>query len=480
MAKTKDIKDVGHPKYLDTLPDYDTVRDCFQGSRKIKMAGVRYLPKLGNQTDLDYDNYKTRALFFPITGKTVSSLVGLATNKEAKLVYPDSMKAMFADNQRPFQFKEVLTEEVQELLLQGRYGMLIDAPVNGNVTDPSVVTYIAENIVNWQLDDKKNLEWVLLREYVWVEDPERGKFAKAMACRYRWCGLETRAGQTIYVVRIYDDELNLVGASIVPSFYGQVLDYVPFVCVGATGVHMEIDTPPMLDIATINVSHYMNSADLEWGRHIVGLPTPVITGDDSVKGSIKIGGTAAWIIPEPTAKAYYLEFQGQGLTTLENGLKEKINLMASISARLVDSSANGSESPDTVRMRYQSETSTLNQILNAAQSGLQLLYSWIAVIKGESKESVSIKLNHDVLGATLTGPILKELFAAYIEGAISKATLVYNLRRSDYLDPNVEDDAIILEMANQISPQDKLKLLQKQAEPPAPPPAAPAPKPPAK
>jgi len=54
-----------HPAYLDVLPDYVTIRDCFKGSRAIKSAGVAYLPSLTSQTVEDYDNYRRRALFFP-------------------------------------------------------------------------------------------------------------------------------------------------------------------------------------------------------------------------------------------------------------------------------------------------------------------------------------------------------------------------------------------------------------------------------
>jgi len=52
----------------------------------------------------------------------------------------------------------------------------------------------------------------------------------------------------------------------------------------------------------------------------------------------------------------------------------------------------------------------------------------------------SIGLNKDFLITRMEAGILRELFNAYFNGAIDKDTLVYNLKRSEYLDPTIEDE----------------------------------------
>jgi len=426
----KQLQEFAHPSYLAIQEEYLMLRDCFNGSKAIKDAGERYLPKLSGQEPGDYENYKLRALFFPITSKTVGTLLGFATTKDPDLKYDAQLKPYFTDDVGSYQFTEYYIKCLQEVILMGRIGTLIDAPVTGAAM-PILVTYDAEHIINWSVFEDGTLDWVLLRETILVPHATQ-RFQITPKTQYRWCGL--RGG--LYTVETLDEDLQIT-SSMTPLFRGRPIDYIPFVCTGTTGVHMQVDRPPMLDIATINISHYLTSADLEWGRHFVGLPTPVIIGADSTT-KLKIGGTTAWVLPNEGSNAKYLEFLGQGLGSLENALQEKIGLMASMSARLVDSSTKGSEAAETVRLRYVSETASLKQLVSSVQTGLGTTYSMVSNMMGVTIPSIG--LNKDFLITRMEAGILRELFNAYFNGAIDKDTLVYNLKRSEYLDPTIEDE----------------------------------------
>ena len=426
----KQLQEFAHPAYLAVQDEYQTIRDCFNGSKAIKAAGERYLPRLGAQDPKDYENYKYRALFFPITSKTVSTLIGFATLRDPEVEYVEQLKPYFTDGVGSFQFTEFYIRCLQEIILMGRIGTLIDAPMTG-ARQPTLLSYDAEHIINWSVFDDGTVEWVLLREIVNVPHPDK-RFASKQVTQYRWCGLSGG----MYTVEILNDNLE-VQSRMIPLFSGQPLSYVPFSCTGTSGVHMQVDRPPMLDIATINVSHYLTSADLEWGRHFVGLPTPVVTGADA-STVLKIGGTSAWILPNEGSDAKYLEFLGQGLGSLENALKEKIGLMASMSARLVDSSSKGSEAAETVRLRYLSETASLKQLVSSTQTGLTMTYTTLASML--STPAPTVKLPKDFLATPLEAGIIRELFTAYFNGAIDKDTLIYNLKKSDLLDPTIKDE----------------------------------------
>jgi len=430
MSSKSAIEKIAHPDYLKHRHTYSKLRDCFEGEDAIKAKSIAYLPRLGAQEQGDYDNYLYRALFFPITGKTVSSMVGMATTSPPKTTYPDLMEPYFVDDQNGYQFTETYVSIFSEVILMGRYGVLIDAPKN-SVGDPLVVPYIAENIINWDVDEQGKLTMLLLREYVRV--PGESKFETKMSCQYRHCYLLNG----VYTVETLNEDMEPV-ASISPTFSGVTIDYIPWIPFGASGSHIQVDKPPMQDICTINLSHYLSSADLEWGRHIAGLPTPVATGVDSGT-KLKIGGTAAWILPTPESKAYYLEFLGQGLGSLEKAMTEKVGLMATISARLVDSSSKGSEAAETVRLRYMSESASLIHIIGAVESGVNLMYNMISRLK-KAAGSVSIKFSREILGVGITFNDLSVMFEAYLTGSLSKESLVYNLRRLDALDPNRTDE----------------------------------------
>lgn len=426
------INEFANAEYLELAPDYRTIRDCYKGSRAIKAATTMYLPRLKGQADEDYLNYLFRALFFPITGKTCSSLVGMATTKPPKTSYPDILEPYFVDTAANYQFTEFYVTVLTEIILMGRYGVLIDAPVVESPL-PKFAYYIAENIVRWSVNgaDEKLMS-LILREYHTV--PTDKKFATKREVRYRHCYLNALG---VYTVEILDEDLKTMTPPIQPTFSGQTLDYIPFVCFGSSGVHMCPDKPPMLDISTINVSHYLSSADLEWGRHITGLPTPVVSGVDS-STKLSIGGTSAWILPPAESKAYYMEFLGQGLQSLEKAMADKISLMASVSARLVDTSTRGSEAAETVRLRYMSESASLIHILASAESGLNLLYNILARLVRAPNE-VRVQFSREVLGTGITFKDLQVLFEAYLKGSISKETLLYNMRRLNVVDPDRTD-----------------------------------------
>lgn len=426
----KNLSEFAHPEYALALSDWAKIRDCFKGARAIKEAGTKYLPRLKAQSQEDYDNYLYRALFFPITGKTVASLVGLATSKKPKIDAPELMVAYFSDiSSAQYQFTEFYVGTFNEVVLQGRYGVLIDAPDVGG--EPYPVSYIAENVINWTENESGELTMLLLREY---STSTEDKFRTTTNCRYRHCYIGTDG---TYYQELLDEDLKPTTGPFAPTFSGAVIDYIPFTCIGSSGCHMWVDKPPMLDISTINLSHYLTSADLEWGRHIVGLPTPVVSGVDAGT-KMNIGGTAAWVLPPAEAKAYYLEFQGQGLLSLEKAMTEKIGLMASLSARLVDSSAKGSEAAEAVRLRYVNEAASLIHIIGAIETGLVIVFNQLAKLRRDTGQ-VKITLQRDVLGNAITFSDMKVLFEAYLEGSITAETLIYNLRRLDALDPNRED-----------------------------------------
>jgi hypothetical protein len=425
----KPLTDFANPEYLLYRPDYKMIRDCFKGSRAIKNESVLYLPRLKAQSDDDYNNYLFRALFFPITGKTCTSLVGMATVKPPTVTYPETLDMYFHDQSIDYQFTEFYVSAFTEIILMGRYGVLIDAPLV-DAPNPKLVPYIAENIVRWSTDEYGRLTSLMLREYYTA--PTENRFESKTFCRYRHCFLQNE----VYSVEVLDEDLQSMGAVLSPTFFGRTIDYIPFACFGSSGVHMSPDKPPMLDISTINVSHYLSSADLEWGRHLTGLPTPVVSGVDA-STKLSIGGTAAWILPPAEAKAYYLEFQGLGLQSLEKAMADKISLMASVSARLIDTSSRGSEAADTVRLRYMSESASLVHVIGAVETGMMMLYNMLAQLKNVSP--VVIEFSKEILGTGLTFNDLKILFQAYLDGSISKDTLLYNMRRLDVVDPKRSD-----------------------------------------
>ena len=61
--------DSTHPEYDVNLTAWLRARAVMAGEDAVKVAGVRYLPRLDSQTEEEYAAYKARASFFNATAR---------------------------------------------------------------------------------------------------------------------------------------------------------------------------------------------------------------------------------------------------------------------------------------------------------------------------------------------------------------------------------------------------------------------------
>lgn len=436
-----------HPQYASRISQWQKCRDAYEGEDAIKKKGEIYLPKLEGQTPQEYARYKQRALFYSITSKSVGALVGMATTLAPKLEFPDAMRPHI-DGAAPVNFSELYAILLTELILQSRVGVLVDFPEGGG--DPYPAIYGAEDIINWDVNDDDVITRVVLRESILEQSSDKDPYEKEYSIRFRELTLENDS----YIQRIYDKNRQLI-KTIVPSVPPKAAGKIPFFAIHPLGLGFKDSKPLMLDIANINISHYMSSADLEHGRHFTGLPTPVVIGGDA-NSDIHIGSTKFLVIPEK-GDAKYLEFTGQGLQSLEKAMTEKQSLLASMSARLLDNSSRGSEAEAAVKLRYTSETASLTTIVNAVEIALIAIYRTIAQFMLENPDSVKISLDTEFLESPLSAAEMTALFDGYFKKAISVETLIFNLRRGRRLSPDRTDadelSALISRMSESIQPQ---------------------------
>jgi hypothetical protein len=117
---------------------------------------------------------------------------------------------------------------------------------------------------------------IVLKEEAYVGDSE---FSQDYEDRYRVLDL-TAEGYRQRVFRLNsrgEDEL-VENSEVFPVMNGSRLGMIPFVFFGVDGTGDEVESPPLLDLLTMNLHHYQVSADWEHGCHFQGLPTPYISG----------------------------------------------------------------------------------------------------------------------------------------------------------------------------------------------------------
>jgi hypothetical protein len=372
----------------------------------VKSRGNAYLPQPAGFDESDYAAYLNRTMFFEAVGRTIDGFVGAISRKDPTLNMPAAMEPVVEDATNDgLSLAELAKQLCAETILQGRVGILVDFDETKNRSYLS--TYPTEAIINWSLDG------VVLHETVYEVDPE-DPFKQRAVEQYRQLSL-TEDRYTVTIWRKKPDANQriaewIVFETITPVRRGKAFSEIPFFWVTPSGRTTRVDKPPLLGLVNICLSHYRNSADLEHGRHHCGCPTLWIAGlapriDDQ---PIRVGGTAAIILPDPQGKVGYAEFSGQGLGSLETALATKQEMMAVLGAQVFHDGPKGVEAAETARIRTSGETSLLSGVTTAVEETLEAAMQCAAEWMGVAGK-VEITLNRAYVDTTLDGPTLTGL-----------------------------------------------------------------------
>lgn len=438
-----------HPQYADAADRWTMMRDVIQGEDKVKKAGSRYLPKPAGRTDEDFEKYIARAQFFDATGKTAGGMVGGIFRKPPKAELPKQIEYLLEDaDGRGTPLTQFAKEAASETVGLGRVGLLVDMPdvpvlkrldeERAMGANARLYLYPAENIINWshaRVGSDYQLARVVLKELL-HEAKDTDEFESEEIEQYRVLDLEVGeeegapGGYRVRVFRSADGKWEVISEYRPTAPDGSRMDFIPFVFVGAEDNTADIDKPPLLDIANVNVGHYRNSADYEDALFMVGQPTPVITGLDSQfiekhKGQFVIGSRAAWLLPA-NSSANLLE-SSRDIGGLSKAMESKESQMIQLGARLIDSNPAGVEAAETIRLRQSGEASVLASVAENVTRGLQAVLEWAAEWMSGSPDDVEFACNTDFFPARLNSADLKELVASWQGGVITYATLFENL-----------------------------------------------------
>jgi len=414
-----------------------------------------YLPRLLNQTDAEYIAYKERAGFFNATGRTLDAFTGMIFAKDPTWKLPTAIEA-FADDitLSGTNLREFAEQVVEQQIAVGRVGIMVDYPSNTptNLTvaraealnvRPFLRWYSAESIINWRtsyINGAETLALVVLREVV---DVQQNEFASEEVTKYRVLDL-TEQGYRVRIMNEADELLE----EVFPLQQGQPMRYIPFTVLGANSASTDVQKPPLLDLVDTNLSHYRNSADYEHGLHFTGLPTPYVAGVQLAEGqTLSIGSMTAWVFPDPSAKAEYLEFKGDGLKTLQQALKDKEQRMAVLGARMLADDKRTAEAFGTLELRTAGERSILASISRSASDAIQRALNWMAQWVGAPQDA-EFNLSVDFGAARMDPQMLSALMAAYQGDAMPLSVLFENLQRGELIKPQMEFDEYEAQLAD--------------------------------
>tara|TARA_R110000744_G_scaffold343971_1_gene449219 strand:+ start:303 stop:1613 length:1311 start_codon:yes stop_codon:yes gene_type:complete len=425
-----------HPLYQDTENKWTRVRDSFLGSDAVKVKGEVYLPKLSSQDKDQYASYVMRAMYVNAIKNTVQGLVGAVMRIDPIINAPDRILELADDiTGTGVTLNDFISNMLSEQLLMGRQGVLID-----RTTERAYLSgYTTEQMTNW-------MDGVIVLKESYVSHDINDPYDMDYEVQYRELMIDEDGK---YLVRIWREyEGWSIWNEIYPTKVGQALDRIPFVALSGNELNLNPTQPPLMSLVDTNLSMYRTSADLEHGRHFTALPTPYVTGIDG-DSELRIGSGTAWILPDSSSKAGYLEFTGQGLQALEKAIDEKRGIMASLGASLLQTQKSGVESADAVRLRQNSEASVLVGAVLSVQEGIAKALSIMAEWEGVSGD-IEVSLNTDFTDTKINAQDLTALMGAWQSGGISHETFLHNMKKGEVIpdDVSVEDEKSRIDMQN--------------------------------
>jgi hypothetical protein len=428
--------DSTHPLYDDSKDKWTRVRDSYLGSDAIKSKGEIYLPKLSSQEKGEYDAYVMRSMYVNAIKNTVQGLVGAVMRINPVINAPDRIMELAQDiTGTGVSLNDFISNMLSEQLLMGRQGVMID-----RTTERAYLSgYTTEQMTNWMED-------VIVLKETYLQQDLNDNYSQSYEVQFRELLIDENGE---FLVRLWkDNEGWSISQEIYPTKVGQALDMIPFVAISGNELNMNPTQPPLMSLVDTNLSMYRTSADLEHGRHFTALPTPYVTGIDG-DSELRIGSGSAWILPDSSSKAGYLEFTGQGLQALEKAVEEKRSIMAGLGASLLQTQKNGVESAESLRLRQNSEASVLVGAVLSVQEGIAKALSIMAEWEGVSGD-IEVELNTDFVDTKILPEELTALMGAWQSGAISHETFLHNMKKGEILpvEVTVEDEKDRIDLQN--------------------------------
>lgn len=424
--------------------------DCFSGENVIHSKGTVYLPALDKQSDTQYAAYVKRARFLNVVKRTARGFEGMVFRKEPTLTYPrdDEKIEGYLNNidNEGLNLSRYAKKVFVKTIVGGFSCTLVEVPeveekdgIKLSMADaealgvrPYLAFYSHEKVRKLKYATVKNVKMLIYAELEEFKDVSDDHSTEDFQRTFRV--LELLDG--VYTQHVVDEDGNSE-PNIVPKMKGKPLDYIPLYVHGNPE-----EEPPLDDLASNNIHHYMLKATHNHGLHWAGLPTPTWTGIDHTAVDEKgkplekptaVGPHQGVYLSDPAAKAFYMEFEGKGLTEVTKELDYLERHMAYLGASLLAPDPARDETATKAKIRNAAETATVSSVAEDVSDTMnEALQTFGAFLR--CTEDITIQLSKDYMPVGLTADDAVKLVTVWQGGGMSEKELFSTLQRGEIQD----------------------------------------------
>jgi hypothetical protein len=419
-----------------TLPIYNKIDHCIEGGDTIKRNTTLYLPK-PNADDTStanatrYDQYLTRAVFYGVTGRTLSGLLGTLFLREPTIQLPTGLELLLESaNGIELGLSQLARRAASKTISHGRAGIFtdfptVDSPVTvaqkGGVLTPIIRVYNPQDIINWKVgfrNGRKILRMVVLHELIDASlNDFSGMTPTVQLHAYRILSLQ----DDVYTVQYWVQGEDLSYISIPTDSTGSPFNEIPFTFIGSENNDELIDVPPLAAMADLNIGHYRNSADYQESCFMVGQPTTILAGlttswikDVFEDKPIVLGSRQA--VPMPTGGSAML-LQAAPNTMPFESMQALERQMIALGAQIVQQRSVQRTATES-NNEEAADTSILGACANNVSDAFRTALKFACRFAGENEAEIDFRINTNLGYVTMTPQEQVQMVANWNAGVI--------------------------------------------------------------
>lgn len=449
------MTDVSTPtkQYHSAVALAELPRTLMGGTRAMRQAEEKYLPKFASESQANYHARKHRSTLFNAFKKTVADMTGRVFAKPIVLGkdVPPDLVAMAENVDLCGRHLNVFARDVFYDCLQTGIGYIfVDAPpaptrtdgLSASVADyqnagwrPYLVYIPVENLIGWKsttIGGVETLTQIRIKECVDVPD---GDYAEKTVDQIRvvtpeawqvWRKSETVSGQA-NVWTVFEEGTNSLGKITLAPVY---LNRSGFM----TG------EPPLQDLADLNVAHWQSQSDQRNILTVARVPILFGAGIES-EAVLEIGASSMVRVSNTDAKLTYVEHTGAAIGA---GDKDLQNLQFQMQAAGLQLLVENPGQTATGEMRDDvKENSALAHMVAALQDAIEGAFGFMAEFLGMGSDAGgSLAVNTDFGVSGRMGDI-QYLTQAVIAGKLDDATYIDELKRRGALSDAVDTETVL-------------------------------------
>lgn len=478
-----DLPNYRHPDYSTTVEQLTVLQDVYNGLEKKKAL---YLPQEEKEPKRAYDNRVMRSTFNNRLRPTIDSNAGLLTNFELTDLPPTVEDSLTNIDGVGSNYKAFFYDADIASLRDGIVYILVDKPASAtpilteadrltNTTLPYLKLIDRRNVINWRTHWEAGKLIVDMVVITMVETVADGAFgSKNVTVYHQMERKQTRDENGTPMARVQhtiweiDDAAIAAGIKQDPKLRSRTMlaiDEIPIVAYPNTSKPFNVDVPPFLKMARMNVKLFQKESALDEIERRVNCPTVFRKhpNQEIPQQLPPITFGASWVIEIPQGgEVGVLEIQGQGIAALQasiNKLKEDIDSesMAFLSGSTVERTAT------EAYLNSSQIQSTLQGMAREKSSAIERIFDMWCKYTGE-ENGTQITMDANLLNPPMDAQTIATMLQLWQANVLDKETLLELLKSGKALPPNLDVQQILQRSEQERERQMQAAMDQAQAQ----------------